>query len=78
MPLKTMEAFLDHGTVERTVDTSYDEAERVLERLYEEAVIALDALTATLEDEGIDAFVTSYDDLLAGVEEKKAALASAD
>jgi transaldolase len=78
MPLKTMEAFLDHGTVARTVDASYDAAERVLERLKTEAGIDLDDITATLEEEGIDAFVTSYDELLAGVEEKKAALASAD
>ncbi len=78
MPLKTMEAFLDHGTVERTVDQSYDAAERVLDRLQSEAGIELDAITAKLEEEGIDAFVKSYDDLLAGVEEKKAALASAD
>jgi transaldolase len=78
MPLKTMEAFLDHGVVKRTVDQSYGAAERVLERLYDEAGIDLDAITQKLEDDGIDAFVKSYDDLLAGVEEKKAALASAD
>ncbi|HYH13519.1 MAG TPA: transaldolase [Thermomicrobiales bacterium] len=76
MPPKTIEAFLDHGTVERTVDQSYDEAERVLARL-EEAGISLDAITAKLEDDGIDAFIASYDDLLAGVDEKKAALAAA-
>lgn len=76
MPVKTIEAFLDHGTVARTVDKSYGEAERVLARL-EEAGISLDAITAQLEKEGIDAFVASYDDLLAGVEEKKSALAAA-
>jgi transaldolase len=76
MPLKTMEAFLDHGTVERTVDKSYDEAERVLERLTVEAGISLDEITAKLENDGIDAFVKSYDDLLAGVDEKKSALAA--
>lgn len=76
MPPKTIEAFLDHGTVERTVDKDYDEAERVLARL-EEAGISLDAITAKLEDDGIDAFIASYDELLAGVEEKKAALAAA-
>ncbi len=78
MPLKTMEAFLDHGTVARTVDKDYSAAERVLERLSTEAGIDIDAITAKLEEEGIDAFVKSYDDLLAGVDEKKAALASAD
>lgn len=76
MPLKTIEAFLDHGKVERTVDQNYHEAEGVLARL-EEAGISLDAITAQLEDDGIDAFIASYDDLLAGVDEKKAALAAA-
>ncbi len=75
MPLKTIEAFLDHGTVARTVDASYGEAARVLTRL-EEAGISLDAITAKLEDDGIDAFAASYDELLAGVEEKKSALAA--
>lgn len=78
MPLKTMQAFLDHGTVARTVDQSYDAAERVLERLKTEAGISLDEITAKLEDDGIAQFEKAYDDLLAGVEEKKAALASAD
>lgn len=78
MPLKTMQAFLDHGTVARTVDQNYDAAERVLERLKTEAGISLDEITAKLEDDGIAQFEKAYDDLLAGVEEKKAALASAD
>jgi transaldolase len=76
MPLKTIEAFLDHGTVERTVDAGYDAAERVVARL-EEAGISLAAITSKLEDEGIDAFIASYDDLLAGVQEKEASLAGA-
>lgn len=75
MPLQTIEAFLDHGKVERTVDKSYEEAERVLARLAE-AGISIDAITSKLEDEGIDSFVASYDDLLAGVAEKEAALAA--
>ncbi|MDQ4044160.1 MAG: transaldolase [Chloroflexota bacterium] len=76
MPWPTIEAFLDHGTVKRTVDQHYDDAERVMARL-EEAGISLDAITAKLEDDGIDAFVKSYDELLGGVEEKKEALAAA-
>src|SRR5699024_4158364 len=63
MPLKTMDAFLDHGTVERTVDANVDEAERVVARL-EAAGISLDAITSKLEDDGITAFADSYDELL--------------
>jgi transaldolase len=76
MPLPTIEAFLDHGTVARTVDQYYDEAETVLSRLAE-AGISIDEITAKLEDEGIDSFAASYDELIAGVEDKKEALATA-
>lgn len=76
MPIKTIDAFLDHGDVSRTVDQNYDAAADVLSRL-EAAGISLDEITAQLEDDGIDSFAASYDELLAGVEEKRAALASA-
>ncbi len=76
MPLPTIEAFLDHGTVARTVDQHYDEAEQVLARLAE-AGISIDEITAKLEDDGIDSFAASYDELIAGVGDKKEALAAA-
>ena len=76
MPLKTIEAFLDHGDVSRTVDQNYAEAERVMQRLAD-AGISIDEITANLENDGIDAFAASYDDLLAGVEEKESKLAAA-
>ena len=34
--------------------------------------VDIDAITAKLEDDGIASFITSYDDLLASVENKKA------
>lgn len=77
MPLATMEAFLDHGTVARTVDADYDAAHGVIDDLAA-AGISLDEITQQLEDDGIDAFVKSYDDLLAGVKGKREALAAAD
>lgn len=76
MPVATMDAFLDHGTVKRTVDADYDAAHGVMDDLTA-AGISIDALTRQLEDEGIDAFVKSYDDLLEGVEAKRGALAAA-
>jgi len=74
MPVATMEAFLDHGTVARTVDATYDDAHAAIDGLAIVGV-SLDEITAQLETEGIDAFIKSYDDLLAGVEAKRSHLA---
>ena len=74
MPVATIEAFLDHGTVARTVDADYASAHKVFAGL-KDLGISLDAITDQLEVEGIDTFVKSYDELLAGVESKRAQLA---
>jgi transaldolase len=76
MPGKTLDAFLDHGVVARTVDQEVDEARRQLAEL---AALGIDikAVTDQLETEGIASFVKSFESLLAGVESKKEALATA-
>ena len=74
MPIATIEAFLDHGTVKRTVDADYAGAHRVADTL-ESLGISLAGITEKLEEEGIDAFIKSYDELLAGVDAKRAQLA---
>jgi transaldolase len=74
MPVPTIEAFLDHGTVARTVDSDFAAAHDVVARL-EALGISLDGITAKLEADGISSFMTSYDDLLAGVESKRSQLA---
>ncbi len=74
MPGKTIEAFLDHGQVERTLDRNLDEARQVMTDLAA-AGIDLAAATAQLEEEGIASFTKSFDSLIAGVEGKRAALA---
>jgi transaldolase len=76
MPVATIEAFLDHGTVKRTVDADYAAAHKVAEDLAALDIPIAD-ITHQLEAEGIDAFIASYDDLLDGVEEKRSALAAA-
>jgi transaldolase len=76
MPIATMEAFLDHGTVKRTVDADYAAAHKVIEDLASVG-ISIDDITSQLEDEGIEAFIQSSDDLLHGVEAKRSALAGA-
>ena len=76
MPIATIEAFLDHGQVARTVDAAFGEAQAVADGLARVG-ISLDELTHQLEEEGINAFVASYDDLLEGVEGKRAQVAEA-
>ncbi|MBX3071307.1 MAG: transaldolase [Thermomicrobiales bacterium] len=76
MPGKTIQAFLDHGDVRRTVDEDIDSARAVMQGLAD-AGIDFDAVTDKLENDGIDLFITSYNNLLAGVEEKRAALVAA-
>jgi len=75
MPRPTIAAFVDHGVVERTVDRDLEQARAVMAAL-SAAGIDMGAVTDRLEDEGIAAFVTSYDALLAGVESKRAAMAT--
>ncbi len=76
MPIATIEAFLDHGKVARTVDAAFGEAQAVADGLAKVG-ISLDELTRQLEEEGINTFVASYDDLLGGVEGKRAEVAEA-
>jgi transaldolase len=76
MPGKTIQAFLDHGVVKRTVDADIDQAKDVMLDL-EAAGISIDAVTSQLETEGIDSFIKSFDTLLAGVEGKRASLTAA-
>ena len=75
MPGKTIEAFLDHGMVSRSVDEDLEGAQAMLTGLAD-AGIDLKAVTDQLEEEGIASFIKSFETLLAGVESKRAALAS--
>jgi transaldolase len=70
LPPATIEAFLDHGVVRRTVDEGVAEAHATMKAL-KEAGVDIDAATAQLENEGVAAFAKSFEDLLAGVEEKR-------
>ncbi|MGZ5417817.1 MAG: transaldolase [Nocardioides sp.] len=65
MPEKTMEAYADHGTVDGgdMVTTRYDDAAGVMADL-KAAGIDYDDVIATLEQEGVDKFVKSWDELV--------------
>ena len=76
LPPATLEAFQDHGTVARTIDTDVDGARRALADL-KASGIDIDAMTRQLEEEGVASFAKSFDDLLDGVEGKRKALEGA-
>ena len=63
MPEATLDAFDDHGTVARTVDADLGGARAALVRL-QELGVDLDDVTRVLEDEGVAAFVKSFDEVL--------------
>ncbi len=73
LPDATIEAFLDHGVVSRTIDQGVEEAAAVLEAL-DRLGIDVDDVSRTLEDEGVAAFVKSYDELLQSLTDKANAL----
>ncbi|HLX78292.1 MAG TPA: transaldolase [Acidimicrobiales bacterium] len=75
MPYDTAQAFLDHGTLARTVDSGIAEEKEVLSSLAEVGV-DLDDVTLQLENEGVAAFAKSFDELHERLEEKAAALRS--
>ena len=71
LPDNTLAAFADHGTVARTVDADPAQAHQVLASL-EALGVSMEDVSQVLEDEGVAAFVKSFDDLLANLAEKAA------
>jgi transaldolase len=74
MPPATIDAFRDHGDVQRTVDKKLGAAEGLLKEV--EAVgISIKEVTAKLLADGISSFQKSFDELLAGIDAKISSLA---
>ncbi len=73
IPLNTMLAFKDHGTVAPTLSAGLKEARALMDSL---PGLGVDytVLTDKLEADGVKAFADAYESLLAGVMEKKASL----
>jgi transaldolase len=74
LPDATLEAFVDHGTVARSVDADVGGARRILAEVRAIGV-DLDDVAATLEAEGVASFEKSFDDLLATLAIKAEAFA---
>jgi transaldolase len=73
VPPKTLEEFIDHGTIALTLESELDEARSQLNTL-PDLGINLSDVTLELLDEGIENFVKPYDSLIKTITEKKAAL----
>jgi transaldolase len=72
LPLKTIEAYRDHGQPAARLELELDQAHRVMESLARLG-IRIDEVTRRLEDEGIEQFNRAYDKLLAAIERRRAA-----
>ena len=76
MPEQTLLALADHGEIGPMLPHDGGDAEEVLDR-FARAGVDVDALAAELQREGAAAFVKSWEDLLACIEEKSATLRKA-
>jgi len=76
MPEETVDAFLDHGTVARTVDTDASAAQATLDALATVGV-DLDDVAQVLEDQGVAAFAKAFDELIGALDTKADTLGEA-
>ena len=76
LPNETIEAFLDHGVVSRTLDVGLDEA-IVAIRAVEDLGIRMETVTDELIVEGVAAFTKSFEDLMSAIDAQRKALAPA-
>jgi transaldolase len=73
VPLDTLRAFEDHGTVERTLPEDASTAQLLMNALEADGINFAE-VNRTLEEEGIDKFTRSLDRSVAAVGEKRQAL----
>jgi len=76
MPEQTLNAFADHGEVGESMPADGGDCEAVLSE-FARAGVRVDGLAAQLQDEGAKSFVKSWNELLAVIQSKSAALQQA-
>jgi len=76
MPENTLKALADHGEVSAMLSADGGNAEAELAE-FTKAGVDIDALAAQLQREGADAFVKSWEELLACITDKSVALKKA-
>ena len=69
LPLETIEAYYDHGKPFVRLNDDLDQAHFAFQTL-SEVGIDMDMLTQQLEDEGVDKFIKSYDQLIMAIKNK--------
>ena len=70
LPPVSLQAFLDHGSVDQTIEVGLEDARDQLGRLAELGV-DLDEMTQKLQDDGVAAFAESFVAMLASIAEKR-------
>jgi transaldolase len=73
MPEGTLKALADHGDVGASMPADGGDCEEVLAK-FKQAGVDVDALAATLQDEGAKSFVESWTELMGVIESKSAAI----
>jgi len=76
MPEGTLKALADHGELGAILPVDGGDCEEVLAQ-FAKAGIDVDALASQLQDEGAKSFVKSWNELLAVIDSKSAALKKA-
>ena len=76
MPRETIEAFQGHGRVAPTLEREVDEAHTLLDALARVGV-DYDDVVRVLEEEGVQKFADSFEELLEGVRAKRGELVAA-
>ena len=69
MPAETLAATMDHGDIRPRIKEDIEDARR-LPRILDEAGVDYDDVTGTLEREGVEKFVESFDEMLETIREK--------
>ncbi len=75
LPQNTLQAFVEHGEVVKTIENLLDRSQRELEALATLG-ISMDQVTDELENEGVAAFAKSFQDLMGSIAGKRAALSA--
>ncbi len=75
LPEKTLLAFAEHGQLDRVLPRDGGDAESVIEE-FRDAGVQIPSLAARLQREGVEAFSSSWHELLKSIREKRAASAS--
>jgi transaldolase / glucose-6-phosphate isomerase len=74
LPPETLEAFKDHGTAQgETILEDIDQAQDILDMLAEVGV-DINQVTRRLQDDGVDSFASSFEELIGQVEAKRTIL----